>query len=107
MENFGYLVGDLGSVAKKAASAGARKQAPETESAEEPTAAPTTREHAGAPRRRRAKVTQLGRGYEYMDLEPEVSASGAAPLGFAGTVPRRSAGTAAGVDDAGRRRVRR
>ncbi len=95
MENFGYLVGDLGSVANKAAIAGARKRAPEPDSAEEPTAAPSPNEQAETPRRR-AKVTQLGRGYEYMDLEPQVSASGAAPLGFAGTAPGRSAGTAAG-----------
>ncbi|MHA7652035.1 PPE domain-containing protein [Mycobacterium sp. ML4] len=96
MENFGYLVGDVGSVADQAAMAGARKKAPKADSAEEPTVAPTPDEQAERPRRRRTKVTQLGRGYEYMDPEPQASAPGAAPLGFAGTVPGRSAGTAAG-----------
>lgn len=96
MENFGYLVGDLGSVARKAAVAGARKQAPEPDGAEEPTAAPAPREPVGAPRRRRAKVAQLGRGYEYMDLEPEVTASGTAATGFAGAATGRGVG-AAGV----------
>ena len=96
MENFGYLVGDLGSVAKRAASAAAAKKAPEPHSAEEPTAAPAPEEPAGTPRRRRAKVAQRGRGYEYMDPEPEVTASetGATSMGFAGTVADRGAGAA-------------
>ncbi|OBK31651.1 hypothetical protein A5634_13875 [Mycobacterium asiaticum] len=94
MENFGYLVGDLGSVAKKAALASARKKAPEPEGAEEPAPAATPQEPATTPRRRRAKVHQLGRGYEYMDLEPDASQAsdqGADSLGFAGTVPRQRA----------------
>ncbi|AYE95774.1 PPE family protein [Mycobacterium paragordonae] len=93
MENFGYLVGDLGSVTRKAAVAAARKKAPDPDSAQEPTAAPAPEEPAGTPRRRRAKVAQLGRGYEYMDLEPEVTASetGATSMGFAGTAAGRGA----------------
>lgn len=44
-------------------------------------------------------VKQLGRGYEYMDLEPDVTASdqGAGTLGFAGTAQKTSAGQAAGL----------
>lgn len=103
MENFGYAVGDLGSVARKAAIAGARKKAPDADSAEEPAPAAAPPEPAGAPKRRRAKVTQLGRGYEYMDLEPEVSgsdtgtSSGGTGAGFIGTASRRSADAAAGL----------
>lgn len=87
MENFGYVVGDLGSVARKAVGAGASRTAPDSQGAEEPAAAAAPPEPAGTAKRRRAKVTQLGRGYEYMDPEPEVSASatGARRPGFAGT----------------------
>ncbi|MDP7728406.1 PPE domain-containing protein [Mycobacterium sp. TY813] len=97
MENFGYVVGDLGSVARKAAGTGSRKKAPDPDSADEPAAAAAPPEPAGAPKRRRAKVAQLGRGYEYMDLEPDVSASekgaasGVRGAGFPGTVSQRSA----------------
>lgn len=99
MENFGYVVGDLGSVARRATGAGARKKAPEPDGADEPAAAPAPPEPAGTPKRRRAKVTQLGRGYEYMDVEPEVSASetGASALGFAGTASHGAAAAAAGL----------
>ncbi|MCV7102364.1 hypothetical protein H7I01_18720 [Mycobacterium palustre] len=56
-------------------------------------------ERAASQRRRRAKVTQLGRGYEYMDLgtEPAPPDSGAGAPGFAGTAARDGAGTAAGL----------
>lgn len=87
MENFGYLVGDLGSVARHTTGAGARRKASEPDSTEAPTAVPATREPVGTPRRRRAKVTQPGRGYEYLDPEPEMAAAGAITAGFAGSAP--------------------
>ncbi|OBK18880.1 PPE family protein [Mycobacterium asiaticum] len=92
----GYLVADLSSVAKRAAATGAKKSAPEPEQAEIPATAATPQEPGGAPRRRRTKVAQLGRGYEYMDLEPEsdapiASGRGAGIPGFTGTAARRPA----------------
>jgi PPE-repeat protein len=56
-------------------------------------AAPIARESTPVRRRRRAKTEMLGRGYEYMDLEPESEATiaasfqGAGPLGFTRTTP--------------------
>ncbi|MDT5139140.1 MAG: hypothetical protein QOD58_3402 [Mycobacterium sp.] len=100
MENYGYLVGNLSSAAKRAAGTGARKKAPESDSAQAPAAA-TPDEPAGAPKRRRAKVKQLGRGYEYADLEPndgpDAPDQGARTLGFTGTVPLRTTARAAGL----------
>jgi PPE-repeat protein len=101
MENYGYLVGNLSSTAKRAAGTGARKKAPEPDSAEAPVPAATP--HEPAPKRRRAKVKQLGRGYEYADLEPDdapapaASDRGARTLGFSGTVPRQTTARAAGL----------
>lgn len=105
MESFGYVVGDLGAVARKAAGSGARRKAPEPGGAEAPTAAAAPQEPTGAPKRRRAKVTQPGRGYEYMeymeymDPEPEVSASGkgATRMGFTGTASQGQSAAAAGL----------
>jgi PPE-repeat protein len=95
MEEFGYLVGGLPAAARRVANAGARKKAPEPDGAEEPAVAATPEEAARSPRRRRAKVTQIDRGWGYMDLEPEVASAasdrGATALGFAGTAPKRSA----------------
>ncbi|BBX96276.1 PPE family protein [Mycobacterium lacus] len=104
MESFGYLAGGLDSVARKAAGSGARKKAAEPDSVEAPAVAPTPQEPARSQRRRRAKVKQVGRGYEYMDLEPDdeqrvapaASDRGARTLGFAGTLPTQTA-TAAGL----------
>jgi PPE-repeat protein len=98
MGDFGYLVGGLPAVSRRAASGGARKKAPEPDSAEEPAPAAAPHEPAGSPRRRRAKVTQIERGWGYMDLEPDVgdaasatSEHGARSLGFAGTAPKQTA----------------
>ncbi|SOJ55124.1 putative PPE family protein PPE2 [Mycobacterium simulans] len=99
MENFAYLVGDLNSVAKRGAGSSARKKAPEPDSAEEPTAAATPQEPARSQRRRRTKVRQIDRGWGYMDLEPDIGASGqgAGSLGFAGTTPKETGTAAAGL----------
>jgi PPE-repeat protein len=59
-------------------------------------------------RRRRAKAPQLGRGYEYMDLDTGVDAEpdadavvasdhGAGPVGFSGTASKPGAARAAGL----------
>jgi hypothetical protein len=63
--------------------------------AEMPAHTPIPDEQQQARRRRAAKTTMIGRGYEYMDLEPEptVTASqrDAGPLGFAGSAARPTA----------------
>ncbi|WP_205877976.1 PPE family protein [Mycobacterium camsae] len=102
MESFGYVVGDLWSVSREAAGSGARRKAPEPGGAEAPTAAAAPQEPTGAPKRRRAKLRQPGRGYEYMeymDPEPEVSASGkgATRMGFTGTASQVQSAAAAGL----------
>ncbi|OBJ83164.1 PPE family protein [Mycobacterium asiaticum] len=99
MENLGYLVGGLSADARRSASSGARKKAPEPDTAQEPAPAATPQEPAGAPKRRRAKVVQPGRGYEYMDLEPDIAAPaasdrGAGSQGFSGTAPRHTVSVA-------------
>ncbi|MCV7077167.1 PPE family protein [Mycobacterium szulgai] len=99
MGDFGYLLGGLSADAKRTVNSGARKKAPEPDSAEVPALAPAVGEQAQAQRRRRAKTKQLGRGYEYMDLEPDgVAASDqdAGPLGFFGT-GHKVGGVAAGL----------
>ncbi|MGB6208095.1 MAG: hypothetical protein WBF82_14165, partial [Mycobacterium sp.] len=52
-------------------------------------------------RRRQAKAEMIGRGYEYMDLEPEPSVvpsdTGSGPLGFAGTAAYETTAPAAGL----------
>ncbi|RAU94261.1 hypothetical protein DQP58_14785, partial [Mycobacterium colombiense] len=50
-------------------------------------------------RRHRVKVTELGRGYEYMDLEPSTASDRPAPaMGFAGTIATRAATGPAGLN---------
>ena len=109
MENYGYLVGDLSAVAKRAAGFGARKTAPVPDGVEAAAVAATPREPAQRQRRRRPKTQMLGRGYEYMDLEDEdtsaggervavgASVKGAGTQGFAGTAAKTGAGQAAGL----------
>ncbi|GBE65706.1 putative PPE family protein PPE2 [Mycobacterium sp. MFM001] len=100
MDAYGYMVGGLNADARRAASTRSRqRKAPEPDTAISPAPAVTPEEEAQARRRRRAKVSQLGRGYEYMDLEPDeplASDRGAGSLGFAGTV-RKDAASAAGL----------
>jgi PPE-repeat protein len=103
MDGFAYLAGGLGANAREAAGAAARKKAPEPDNADAPAVAATP-EEAGSPRRRRrAAVTRPGRGYEYMDLEPDPEhAAAASPpsggtRGFAGTAAKATAGAPAGL----------
>ncbi|ORV98814.1 PPE family protein [Mycobacterium kyorinense] len=98
-ELFSYAVGNLGMGSHSAAASGAKRKTPRPDAAAAPAAAATPEEEAQARRRRRMKVSQLGRGYEYMDAEPDeplASDRGAGNLGFAGTV-RKETATAAGL----------
>jgi PPE-repeat protein len=101
MQGLSYMVGVLAASARRAASTTARAKTPEPDSTEIPAAAPPAQERTPGGRRRQSKVKQLGRGYEYMDLEPEPtvtpSGQGAGPLGFAGTASKHAATTAAGL----------
>ncbi|VBA52237.1 PPE family protein [Mycobacterium attenuatum] len=115
MANFGYLVGGLSADAKGHTGTRSRKAAPESEGAEAPAAAATPQEKPRRQWRRRVKAKQLGRGYEYLDLEPSTVAAehdpttsvapdqGGETLGFAGTTqrarPRPAAGLIAPPDD--------
>lgn len=103
---FPYLVGGL--TMSSAASDQAQKRKPKTDTSSNPApgaAAATPGVQAPARRRRKTKVAQLGRRYEYLDVqpslsaEPEVSASdqGARTLGFAGTAGKVGAGQATGL----------
>lgn len=94
----------------------ARAQAPASDKAAVPTAAAAAAAAAArsrARRRRRTTAKQLGRGYEYMDLEDDIgpgaaaegqrvasttaSGQGAAALGLAGTAPTHAGIGAAGL----------
>ena len=110
MENYGYLVGDLSAVAKRAGGFGARRTAPVSDGAEAAAVAATPVQPAQRQRRRRPKAQMLGRGYEYLDLEDDDASSGepvaavAASVtgvgttqGFAGTAAKAGAGQAAGL----------
>ncbi|OBI39948.1 hypothetical protein A5709_10415 [Mycobacterium sp. E1386] len=97
MQGLAYLVGGLTADVRRPASASARAtKAPEPDHAES-FAAVQPEEHRSHGRRQRAKATQFGRRYEYLDAEPTASAGGATALGFAGTAPVRSATTPAGL----------
>ncbi|MGO8966190.1 PPE family protein [Mycobacterium sp.] len=101
MQGYLYMVGVLSATARRAASLHARakeaQQPDPTEAAAAASAAPKT---PGA-RRRRFTVERLGRGYEYMDLDPEPAVTpsdrGAGALGFSGTAGKVSGGTATGL----------
>jgi PPE-repeat protein len=110
--DFPYLVGDLGM--GSGISAQAKTHEPTSRSAATGpalAAAASTREPAPVRRRRRTKVKQLGRGYEYMNLDDDLgddappggervasaaSDQGAGTLGFAGTA-RKEVTKAAGL----------
>ncbi|WP_343709972.1 PPE domain-containing protein [Mycobacterium sp.] len=114
---FPYLVG--GSSTGSGMSTRAKAQEPTHDRAAVPStvaAAASIRDRAQTSRRRRAEVKQLGRGYECMDLDPELdlepdasphgtgrgtsvvtSTQGAGTLGFAGTTHAAAATEAAGL----------
>lgn len=98
---FPYLVGDIRM--RGQASAPVKTDEPLYRSGTKApaiTAAPAAREPARVRRRRRAKVEMLGRGYEYMDLQPEsvaASGQGGGTLGFAGTAAKETAVQAGGL----------
>jgi PPE-repeat protein len=100
-EGFAYMVGGLTAAARRAASTSAKTKALEPDAAAVPATAGPTEEPTPGRRRRRAKVEMLGRGYEYMDLEPEPavvpSDQAAGPLGFPGTAAKETAVTAGGL----------
>ena len=100
MESFSYLVGALTADAKMAASAGVSARKAAESDAVAALALAQLDERTPDRRRRKAKVTQLGRGYEYMHLEPASAAGpdpGAKTLGFTGTAPRKTATAPAGL----------
>lgn len=96
-ELFSYVVGNLGMGSQTAAGAAAKKKTPRRDASAASAAAPAHPEQDQGRRRRRTKASQLGRGYEYMDLdpaEPLASDRGAGSLGFAGTIRKETAGAA-------------
>ncbi|KAA1250745.1 PPE family protein [Mycobacterium simiae] len=110
MEAFAYLVGGLDLDARRAASTRSTKSTALNDTVV-PESAPVADKATQARRSRRQKLTQPGRGYEYMDLEAEtddepeldgradastVSNEGAGRLGFAGTAGK-SASEPAGL----------
>lgn len=108
MPAYMYLVGGLDMGARRASGTSARKKpVPKPDSADVP-ATESAEQAAPQRRRRRAKVGMLGRGHEYMDLEPEPAAAlpsdrGTGSHGFAGATRRvttaRPAGLTALADD--------
>jgi len=98
---FAYMVGGLTVAARRAASTSAKAKVPAPDAAAVPAAAAGPEAPGQARRRRRAKVEMLGRGHEYMDLEPEATVTpsdrSAGPLGFPGTSAKETATTAAGL----------
>ncbi|WP_459213508.1 PPW family C-terminal domain-containing PPE protein [Mycobacterium intracellulare] len=101
MQGLGYMVGGLAADARRAASTSARARRAAAADAAEAEAVALPEEDATKKRRQRVKVSQLGRGYEYMDLEPEPATTAsdrpAPTMGFAGTVPTKTAAAPAGL----------
>jgi PPE-repeat protein len=98
---FAYMVGGLTAAARRAASISAKGAAPEATAAAAAAAASAPPEAAPTRRRRRTKVEMIGRGYEYMDLEPEPTVEpsdrAAGVLGFTGTARTATATPPAGL----------
>lgn len=105
VENYAYLAGGLIPIARKAVGAG-RPKVPVPYDAEEAAVALPAHSQARSHQRRRAKLTKIGRGFEYADLEPDTNQEpnpssgeqwiapadcdrGARTLGFAGTAPKQ------------------
>lgn len=112
MPAYMYMVGGLDMGARRGSGTSSRKKAaPKPDSAAAPAEEPVEQK-AAQRRRRKAKVGMLGRGYEYMDLEPDpvpelagavASSRGAGSQGFAGGTHRvasaRPSGLTALADD--------
>jgi PPE-repeat protein len=101
MQGYLYMVGVLSATARRAANVSARaNEAQQPDPTEIPTAALKPAKTPGG-RRRPATLERRGRGYEYMDLDPELTVTpsdrGAGSLGFSGTAGKVSAGTATGL----------
>lgn len=102
MDAFGYMVGGLTAEARQAASSRARRKTSEPAGTEVPagaSAAEAEKEQKTRRRRRRAKDQQLGRRYEYMDLEPRATPSdrAAGMIGSTGIVPQQAAAQPTGL----------
>ncbi len=98
---YAYMVGGLTAAARRAASTSAETKAAEPGAAAAAAVATAPPEEAPTRRRRRTKVEMLGRGYEYMDLEPEPTVEpsdrAAGALGFPGTAHTATATVPAGL----------
>ena len=98
---YAYMVGGLTATARRAASISATTKMPEPAAAVPTAALAAPPKEAPTRRRRHTQAQMLGRGYEYMDLEPEPTvqpsdrAGGA--LGFAGTAHTATATAPAGL----------
>jgi hypothetical protein len=102
MPGLTYMVGDLGLAARRPADSSARaKKTVVPDDAEIPAVAPIPDQRQPARRRRPAKAAMAGRGYEYMDLEPEpavvASERDAGRVGFAASHLRGSVAEPAGL----------
>jgi PPE-repeat protein len=105
---YAYMVGGLTAAARRTASTSTTTKAAEPNAATAAAVAAAPPEGAPTRRRRRTKAEMIGRGYEYMDLEPEPtiepSDRAAGTLGFAGTAHTATvtapAGLATLTDDA-------
>jgi len=101
MPAYTYMVGDLGLAAQAARRAGKPAKNAAVESDEIAAAAAAPDERQPVRRRHREKATMIGRGHEYMDLQPEptVTASerDAGIVGFAGSAARESGAEPTGL----------
>lgn len=101
MQGLGYMVGGLAADARRAASTSARARRAAVADTGEAEAVAQPEEEAPTRRPQRVKATQPGRGYEYMDLEPEPSVTASARpaprMGFAGTLPTKAVTAPAGL----------
>ncbi|MFZ1163841.1 PPE family protein, partial [Mycobacterium sp.] len=99
MQGYLYMIGVLSASARRAADQAAKAKEPQPAQGTEDQVSAVAPKKTPGGRRRRETVERLGRGYEYMDLEPSVSPStdGAGPLGFSGTATKVSAGAATGL----------